>query len=64
MNNLIPKSLREGLHCFFCGTDKSVKYIKTLHTTRFENGLVSVCCCNTCAMLKMIPLRGADYGSE
>lgn len=48
MNKLIPIPLREGLYCFFCGTDKSVKYLKIIKDMRTKDKLVTVCCCNEC----------------
>lgn len=49
MSKLIPNALREGLYCFFCGTDKSVKYLKTIiDSGPVKDMLVTVCCCNKC----------------
>lgn len=48
MSVLIPSEMRVGLHCFFCGTDKSVKYLKTIKDMRTKDKLVTVCCCNEC----------------
>ena len=49
MSVLIPGEMRKGLYCFFCGTDKSVKYLKTIIDSGFTKDiLVTVCCCNKC----------------
>ena len=47
---MIPSDLRVGLYCFFCGTDKSVKYLQTINDMRTAHRLVTVCCCNKCAL--------------
>ena len=49
MSVLIPGEMRDGLYCFFCGTDKSVKYLKTIiDAGAVKDMLVTVCCCNKC----------------
>lgn len=50
MSVLIPDEMRNGLYCFFCGTDKSVKYLKTINDMRTAHRLVTVCCCNKCEL--------------
>lgn len=50
MSKMIPLQMRDGLYCFFCGTDKSVKYLKTINDMRTAHRLVTVCCCNACEL--------------
>lgn len=50
MSIMIPSNMRRGLYCFFCGTDKSVKYLKTINDMRTAHRLVTVCCCNKCEL--------------
>ena len=55
----IPNWQDKELYCYWCGTNKSVKYIVTYRTNRGE---VSVCACNGCApmFLKIKESEGAD----
>ena len=42
---LIPNWQDYGLHCFMCGTDKSVKYFVTLDVNQRKG---TACLCNAC----------------
>ncbi len=45
---LIENYQNKKLFCMFCGTDKSVKYMKTIQV---NNHRATVCCCNKCVLL-------------
>ena len=43
---LIENWKNKGLYCFYCGSNKSVKYIITI--TKANGKTASVCSCNKC----------------
>jgi hypothetical protein len=45
---LIENYQSKKIFCMFCGTDKSVKYMKTIQVNGRK---ATVCCCNKCALL-------------
>lgn len=45
---LIENYQNKKIFCMFCGTDKSVKYMKTIQV---NDRNATVCCCNKCALL-------------
>lgn len=49
---LIPISERKGCRCWFCRTDKSVKYeARIVHTNPLsENRYMHILVCNKCAL--------------
>ena len=50
---LIPISERKGCRCWFCRTDKSVKYeAKMVNTnTKSENRYMHILVCSRCALI-------------
>ena len=48
---IINMSDRKNCRCYFCGTQKSVKYIVKVFDTGFQNPPTEVYACNRCALL-------------
>lgn len=46
---LIPNWQEYDLHCFWCGTDKSVKYFVNLEIKGKKR---TICTCNKCVLTK------------
>lgn len=47
---MIPIEKRENYRCYYCGTNKSVKYIVKVFDPIINNNTISVPCCNKCVL--------------
>lgn len=48
---MIPSDKRDSARCYFCGTNKSVKYLVRLKEPMFSKASMLVCCCNKCVAM-------------
>lgn len=57
---LIPVQERLNKRCYFCGTNKSVKYEAEITSpiSRAHNKRISICVCNVCALIHNNELIG------
>ena len=48
---IIPSDKRDSARCYFCGTNKSVKYLVRLKEPMLSKASMLVCCCNKCVAM-------------
>lgn len=47
---IIPIEKRQNHRCYFCSTNKSVKYITEIIDPVIDSKPTRVCCCNKCIL--------------